>query len=196
MIVMLSGKYSAPTREGVQSNIDHAEAVARKLWAEGFTVISPHNNSAHFDASATYRQYLDGYLELVGISDAIIALDGWEDSPGACEEQELAIEYGLPVYDERVIDAFIYRYAPRLDAEKNYNIIAGHARRVVRAVLGEGENKYPNTDLSAIINKPDNIHRMKKHVQYDEEGRITMEDNLEHAVCRGVFESLRRKRTQ
>ena len=190
MIVFVSGKYSSPTQEGIAANIAHAEAVARRLWAAGFAVICPHSNSAYYDDSATYNQFLAGYLEMIPICDAVIALSNWEDSPGSQVELRRAEELYIPVFHEHVLDSFIEEYQPRLARMDSYQAIANHGRRMILDTLYEGETKYPHDDLHAIIDKPDTQTHLIIHaaMMHDLDG----EDHVAHITCRGAMEGLRR----
>lgn len=97
-IVYLSGKYSGRVFE----NIESAAQVAVRLWNFGFMAFCPQTNSAHFErvATATYEDFLDGYLAAVARADAVLMLHGWEESPGATKERDLALSLGIPVYDD------------------------------------------------------------------------------------------------
>jgi len=46
MVCYVAGKYTAPTREEVQANIDAAEAVGKRMLNQGITPLIPHRISA------------------------------------------------------------------------------------------------------------------------------------------------------
>ncbi len=96
MLIYTAGPYSGD----IDKNIAHAAEVAKKLWAEGFAVICPHMNTAHFDGAVTYDQFLSGDLEMVGRCDALYMLEGWQGSKGATIEHEFAKGRGIPIYYE------------------------------------------------------------------------------------------------
>ena len=114
-VIYVAGKYSANSEWELEQNIRHAAAEARKLWIQGWAVICPHLNSAHFgDRRDSHGQdqrkslWRVGDLELLRRCDAIYMLGGYGDSNGALQELKLAQELGLEVlYEERwVIETY------------------------------------------------------------------------------------------
>ena len=102
-VIYVAGKYRADENgEGLYDNIICAEVAARMLWKEGWATICPHLNSAFFGGDDNI--YLVGYLEILRRCDAIYMLKGWQDSVGARQELELAIELNKEViYEEENI---------------------------------------------------------------------------------------------
>ena len=98
MLVYVAGKYGGD----VDSNIAHARSVSRLLWEKGHAVITPHLNTAHFeiDCRAGYEDYLRGDFQMIARCDAIVMLDGWEDSNGATREKQYADQLSIPVFYE------------------------------------------------------------------------------------------------
>ena len=99
-VVFISGKY----RGNVDENIEHAKREAIKLWQQGYAVICPHLNTAHFDGLCTDDVWLNGDLEILKrlrpYRDIICMLKGWCDSEGAKEEYKLACGLGLRIMYE------------------------------------------------------------------------------------------------
>ncbi len=95
-LVYLSGPYTGD----VHWNILKARLMAIKMWEAGFAVICPHLNTAHFeqDCSVSYEDYLEGDLRIIEGCDAMLMLEGWEDSKGSVKEEEHAGEKGIPVF--------------------------------------------------------------------------------------------------
>lgn len=99
-ILYVSGPYSGTTEEDVSTNIANARSVAQLLWDEGFSVLCPHTNTAHFTHDKTsYNDYVEGDLTLLARCDGIIMIDGWENSKGAIIEKERAELLNIPVFD-------------------------------------------------------------------------------------------------
>ncbi len=99
-VIYVAGKYRGQSENEVYENINHARAAARKLWLEGWCVITPHLNSAFMGGMSDADRFLQGGLELVRRSDAIYMLNNWAASEGARAELKEANRLGLPVYYE------------------------------------------------------------------------------------------------
>lgn len=89
-VIFISGAYRNGTEWGLVENIRRAESAAIKLWQQGWVVLCPHKNTAHFGGLCNDRVWLDGDIELLKRCDAIFMLKNWEQSEGAREEHELA----------------------------------------------------------------------------------------------------------
>lgn len=101
LLVYVAGKYRASTEWELEQNIRRAEEIARQLWAEGFAVICPHKNTAHFggvleDPQEDNELWLMGDFEMVKRCDVLFRMEG--KSNGADREVALAKEKGIPVF--------------------------------------------------------------------------------------------------
>jgi hypothetical protein len=85
-------------------------------------------------------------------------------------------------------------YGKRIPPREVYHQIAQQGYDVVIDVLEEGEAKYPNTDIAAIVNKTDHLAHAYEHYQRFIEGD-TSERHLEHCITRLVLEWIRRHPT-
>ena len=104
-VIYVAGKYRAQTEWELVENIRLAELAARRLWEEGWSVICPHKNTAHFgglfeDEDKDYQTWIEGDLELLRRSDAIYLLRNWQTSNGAKRELELAQKLEKEIYFE------------------------------------------------------------------------------------------------
>jgi hypothetical protein len=99
-VVYVAGPYRADTEYGVLLNIQRAEQLALKVWIAGAACICPHKNTAFFGGAAHDSIWLDGDKEIVRRCDAVVCTNGWRDSVGASGEVALAIEIGLPVFED------------------------------------------------------------------------------------------------
>ena len=100
-LVYVAGSYRALTQAQVESNIDSARKMAGRLWAEGFTVVCPHTNTAHFDTlfpGIPDEAYRDGDIEILSRCDAVVAAPGWSESNGTLRELKYAVDHLIPVY--------------------------------------------------------------------------------------------------
>ena len=99
-IIYVAGRYRASSWNGVWDNIMHSRTEARKLWLDGWAVISPHANTIFMDGDDTDGVFLKGDLEILRRCDAIYMLKGWDTSIGATAELVLAQDLGLEVHYE------------------------------------------------------------------------------------------------
>jgi hypothetical protein len=99
-VIYVAGKYRAETQEGVDANIKKARDAAIKLWKQGWAVICPHLNTAHFDGEAPDEVWITGDLEILSRCDAIFLMNNWQQSAGAKLERERALELGLVMWYE------------------------------------------------------------------------------------------------
>ena len=99
-IIYVAGRFSAPTREGVEANILAAVDVALDVARIGGFPLTPHANTAHplFEKFQPYSFWVEGYIELVRRSDALITVPNWKGSTGARGEVELAYSLDKPVF--------------------------------------------------------------------------------------------------
>lgn len=56
------------------------------LTGKGYTPVNPAMSMHLLPADATYEEYMNIDLELLGMCNAIYMLNGWEKSKGACIE--------------------------------------------------------------------------------------------------------------
>ena len=104
-VIYVAGKYRSTTEWGLVQNIRQAESAALELWRQGWAVICPHKNTAHFgglmkDAEDDHQLWLRGDLEILKRCDAIFMLANWVNSKGAQLELEEARKRGLEIYYE------------------------------------------------------------------------------------------------
>lgn len=94
-LVYIAGPYRAPTREGIESNIQRAREAAEAVCRLGAYPVTPHLNTAHFDGVAGDQFFLDGTMELMRQCDFVLLVDGWEKSAGAVAEFDEAQRLGI-----------------------------------------------------------------------------------------------------
>lgn len=102
MILFLSAPYRGEDGLGTAENIKRASGLAKELWWD-YDVICPQMNSAWFDYDSDVppERYLEGYLNMVKVSDVVYFAKGWEESEGCRKEHELALKLGKEVKYER-----------------------------------------------------------------------------------------------
>lgn len=99
-VIYIAGPYRAPTFSQRDENIRAAAKLAAKVWAAGHIALCPHMNSAHMDEHAPEQHWLDGTLELMRRSDAVllIDLDAAKKSAGTRGEVREARRLNKPVF--------------------------------------------------------------------------------------------------
>lgn len=111
-VAYVAGPYAARTAHDIDENIRRAREVAVELWRQGWAVICPHLNTAHFDGAvypddldADRRVWLRGDLELIGLlrpgRDVVVTENGitrWDCSTGTLREVAEATNRGVSVY--------------------------------------------------------------------------------------------------
>lgn len=98
-VIYIAGPYRATTTWRIQQNIRAAQETALRVWKVGAVALCPHANTALFDGEADDSVWLDGDLELLRRCDAVVMVNGWEQSQGATSERAFAKELKLPVFD-------------------------------------------------------------------------------------------------
>jgi len=84
---------------GVEQNVLNASRVALECWKKGWVVVCPHLNTRYFYRVPGLHDELEkGAIELVRRCDAILMMDGWQNSPGAMKEHAEASLRGKRVF--------------------------------------------------------------------------------------------------
>jgi hypothetical protein len=96
-VVFISGKYRGKDYQEIEANIQKAKAAAIELWKQGYAVICPHLNTAHFDGICPDEVWLNGDIEIMKRCDAVYFLDNWKESQGAKHEFDVVIDCGLEI---------------------------------------------------------------------------------------------------
>lgn len=87
---------------GTTDYMERFEKAKKLLEAADFAPINPTMISAPLiDAEYQWHEYMDITLLLLKQSDAILMLDGWEASRGACVEYSFAQSFGMVVLYEK-----------------------------------------------------------------------------------------------
>lgn len=97
-LAYIAGPYRAPNKWAIEQNIRKAECLALEVWRNGLACLCPHMNSRHFDGAAPDEVWLAGGLEMLRRCDAVLLVQGWEDSEGTRREIQEAGLYGIPVF--------------------------------------------------------------------------------------------------
>lgn len=107
-VVYIAGPFRAPTPWLVEQNVRRAEAATLEVWKLGAAALCPHMNTRHFQDSAPDQVWIDGTLELLRRSDALLLLGTWEKSAGARGEAAEAVKRGMPVFHADEMDLLLH----------------------------------------------------------------------------------------
>jgi hypothetical protein len=96
LVIFVAGKYKG----NIPENIETARYMSRKIWELGFTALTPHLNTAHFeeDCHCVEDDYILGDLSMLSRCDGIMMIEGWKDSQGAMGEHLAAKQMGIPTF--------------------------------------------------------------------------------------------------
>lgn len=98
IVVYVAGPFRGDSSWDIECNIRRAEALSLEVWRLGAVGLCPHTNTRFFQNAAPDHIWLEGDLELLRRSDALILTEDWEQSSGARAEKEEADRLGLPVF--------------------------------------------------------------------------------------------------
>ena len=70
---------------------------SQELLLKNHEVINPAGLDATMLGAFTWKEYMNICIELINLADAVLMLDGWKDSSGAC------IEYGYALASDKII---------------------------------------------------------------------------------------------
>jgi hypothetical protein len=97
-VVYVAGRFRGPTAWVIENNIRRAEEVAFDVSKLGAMPLTPHCNTRFFHGEGDDKFWLDGTMELLRRCDAVILVQGWEQSSGTRAEKAEAERLGLPVF--------------------------------------------------------------------------------------------------
>ncbi len=97
-VVYLAGPYRSDTEYGVHRHIQNAERLALEVWQLGAVCLCPQKNTAYFGGALPDSVWLEGDLELLRRSDAVLVVPNSDGSVGTANEIALASKSGIPVF--------------------------------------------------------------------------------------------------
>jgi len=106
-VMFVSGPYRGKSLAEIEANVRDAARWCGVVKRLGWTPLCPHTNS-HWIAEENLRDfgymhesYLADALTLLHRCDAILMIEGWEQSDGALAERQYAMSHGIPVFGHR-----------------------------------------------------------------------------------------------
>lgn len=82
---------------GTHDAWDRFDTMARRVKKYGHDAINPYYIGEAFP-DGTHLQIMAVCLTLMSFADAILLMDGWEDSEGARQEYRKALAMGIPIF--------------------------------------------------------------------------------------------------
>jgi hypothetical protein len=117
-IIYTAGPISGKTPWDEEQNIRKAEYIALDIWKTGkAAVLCPHTNTRFFQYAIPYETLMEGDFEIISRCDALLFIEGWEDSPGAVREERYALKLGIPVFYD-IEDLKVWLDSPIIGREK------------------------------------------------------------------------------
>lgn len=95
MRVYISGKIT-----GTNDYLDRFEIAEVHLILNGIDVINPAKTNATLPRNMRHEEYMHICYAMMDVCDAIMFLNGWEDSKGAKLEYDYAVRCKLPIFFE------------------------------------------------------------------------------------------------
>lgn len=97
-VCYVAGKFRGATDAEVEANIRAAEALGLEVAKLGASTVIPHANTHSFHKLIPEDFMLAATLELMRRCDALILVEGWQESAGTRDEMCEAHFLGLPVF--------------------------------------------------------------------------------------------------
>ena len=108
-LLYIVGPYSGKNHEEISENIKRAEDVSISLIRNGFHVITPHKNTAHYevyeDDDLTRDSWIAMNLDILSRCDGIYVMKGYTKSTGSLKEIDYAKSCNKPLFFEDYVSA-------------------------------------------------------------------------------------------
>ena len=97
VVAYIAGPYNG----NIERNIRKAEEVSIELIKKGYSVITPHKNTAHYEKYEGDELNLNTWMEMdfniIKRCDVVFVMENWEGSMGVAQEIQFAKENGITV---------------------------------------------------------------------------------------------------
>jgi nucleoside 2-deoxyribosyltransferase len=97
-LIYIAGPFRSANDNGVEANIRRAEALGLEVAKLGASPVIPHANTRSLHHHVPESFMLEATLELMRRCDALVLVEGWQDSQGTRDEMCEAHFLGLPVF--------------------------------------------------------------------------------------------------
>lgn len=97
--IYVAGPYSGPDVITILGNIKRGIELSLRIMKLGYAVYCPWLDwQFGIQANLTKEQYQANSMAWVEVSDAVVLVEGWENSGGTIREISRARQLGIPVY--------------------------------------------------------------------------------------------------
>ena len=97
-LLYIAAPYRAITTAAISNNIQEASRMAQYYWLQGYAVICPHLNSAHFDGLVEDLQFLTATKLMLATCDHIALHPRWSFSRGCIDEYQYATKHKISTH--------------------------------------------------------------------------------------------------
>ncbi len=125
-VVYVAGPYSAPNSWEREQHIRKAEQLSLQLIDAGAAPICVHTMARFWFGRVPEERAIAWGIALLRPSDAVVLVEGWQQSNGTLAEIGEAYKHGIPVYDG--IAAF-HKNLPLGPVESEWDQLVGRAKR-------------------------------------------------------------------
>jgi len=87
----IAGLYGNSKPETIKENVECARRASVRLLRMGYAIYCPHTQTEGLESEIPRHVFMQNDFEWIRQCDGIYMLKRWEESPGACDERDLAI---------------------------------------------------------------------------------------------------------
>lgn len=107
LVAYVAGPYTAPTPDGIRSNIERAQQVALECLRAGLDPYTPHVSSLGIERELSEAEWLALGIRWLERCDVVVLCPGWLASRGTLAEVARAGELGIPVVEHSDLSEFV-----------------------------------------------------------------------------------------
>lgn len=82
---------------GTTDYMERFAQIERRLMRSGYTVVNPAKVNANLPADTTHAEYMEMSFTMLDMCDAILMMNGWQQSRGAGMEFDRAVRNGMTI---------------------------------------------------------------------------------------------------
>ena len=99
-LVYIAGRYRSSHNHSTktQDNMEAARYTGKLALERGWYPVIPHLNTSQQDSRQSPEFFLSATLTLLARCDAVLLVQGWQDSEGSLGEVKLATQKGMLIY--------------------------------------------------------------------------------------------------